>query len=172
MTELRKLRGPFLAIFMGGAIAGAFDITYAIVSSLLLADIPPATILQSVASGVLCADAYQRGAEAAGLGLALHFVMMTIIAAIYVLICRNAAVLQRQNPWLLGPMYGVAVYFVMNRVVIPLSAFPMKTPYINITFLSLAVHMFLIGLTIALVEARMRWQSEVQPRKRLQTEET
>ncbi|MBL8630583.1 MAG: hypothetical protein JNM81_13185 [Rhodospirillaceae bacterium] len=156
MTEETKPTSPLRAILIGGLIAGALDITYACVSSLLLADIPPATILQSVASGVLEADAYQGGTSAAALGLALHFAMMLLITAIYVYIVRSIAALRAQNPWLMGPMYGVAVYFVMNRVVIPLSAFPMKTPYINITFLSLAVHMFLIGLVMALAESRTR----------------
>ncbi len=150
------IRSPVRAVLIGGLIAGAFDISYACGSSLLLADIPPATILQSVASGVMGAEAYTGGAAAAALGLALHFMMMIIIAAIYVTVVRKVPKLAAQNPWLMGPMYGVAVYLVMNRVVIPLSAFPIKTPYIAITFLSLAVHMFLIGLTIALAEAKTR----------------
>ena len=60
----------------------------------------------------------------------------------------------RERPALVGPLYGVAVYFVMNRVVIPLSAVPMKVDYVPATFLSLAAHMFFIGLTIAYFAAR------------------
>jgi uncharacterized membrane protein YagU involved in acid resistance len=148
-------RGPATAILTGGLIAGAFDITYAVVSSLLLADIPPMTILQSVASGLLGRDAYTGGAATAALGLITHFVLMLIIAAIYVLIVRRVPTLKQQNPWLLGPLFGVGVYVVMTRIVVPLSAFPMKTEYMGITFLSLAAHMVLIGLVIALAQSRL-----------------
>ena len=141
------------AILVGGLIAGALDITYAIVSS-HFHGVDGVTILQSVASGIQGAAAYDGGTASATLGFILHFAMMLLIAAIFVWVRRLGPAIVRQNPFLTGPLYGVAVYFVMNRVVIPLSAFPMKVDYIPATFLSLAAHMFLIGLTIAYFAAR------------------
>ena len=138
---------------VGGLIAGALDITYAIVSS-RFHGVNAVTILQSVASGLQGQTAYEGGTTSAILGLILHFAMMLLIAAIYVWLRRIGPSIVRQSPFLTGPLYGVAVYFVMNRVVIPLSAFPMKVDYIPATFLSLAAHMFFIGLTIAYFAAR------------------
>ena len=141
------------AILVGGLIAGAMDITFAIVSS-RFHGVDATTILQSVASGVQGSAAYEGGSASAVLGFILHFAMMLLIAAIFVWVRRVGPSIVRQSPFLTGPLYGVAVYFVMNRVVIPLSAFPMKVDYIPATFLSLAAHMFFIGLPIAYFASR------------------
>lgn len=140
-------------ILVGGLIAGALDLTFAIVAS-SFHDVGATQVLQSVASGLLGKSAYEGGAGTAALGAVLHFVMMLIIAALFVGLRRMGPAIVRERPALVGPLYGVAVYFVMNRVVIPLSAFPMKTDYIPATFLSLAAHMFFIGWVIAWAGAR------------------
>ena len=146
-------KGPWRAILIGGLIAGALDITYACVAS-SFKGVDAMTIMQSVASGLIGARAYEGGTGTAALGLVLHFAMMLIIAAIFVLVRRHGPAIVRERPALVGPLYGVAVYFVMNRMVIPLSAFPMKVDYIPATFLSLAAHMFFIGWVIAWAAAR------------------
>jgi hypothetical protein len=146
-------KGPLRAILVGGLVAGALDITYACVAS-SFKGVDAMTIMQSVASGLIGARAYEGGAGTAALGLVLHFAMMLIIAAIFVFVRRTGPPIVRERPGLVGPLYGVAVYFVMNRVVIPLSAFPMKVDYIPATFLSLAAHMFFIGWVIAWAAAR------------------
>lgn len=150
---MSKSKGPLRAILVGGLIAGALDITYACVSS-SFKGVDAMTIMQSVAAGLVGARAYEGGTGTAALGLALHFAMMLIIAAIFVFVRRVGPPIVRERPALVGPLYGVAVYFVMNRVVIPLSAFPMKVDYIPATFLSLAAHMFFIGWVIAWAAAR------------------
>jgi uncharacterized membrane protein YagU involved in acid resistance len=144
---------PLRAILVGGLIAGALDITFACVAS-SFKGVDAMTILQSVASGLLGARAYEGGSGTAVLGLILHFAMMLIIAAIFVFMRRHGPQIVRERPALVGPLYGVAVYFVMNRVVIPLSAFPMKVDYIPASFLSLAAHMFFIGWVIAWAAAK------------------
>lgn len=141
------------AIGTGGLIAGALDISYATGFS-ALKGVAPMTILQSVASGLLGKAAYDGGVQTATLGFFLHFAMMLLIAAIFVGVRRAVPWVRRQNVLLLGPLFGVGVYFVMTRIVQPLSAFPMKSAYIPISFLSLAVHMFCIGLVIALAAQR------------------
>jgi hypothetical protein len=148
-----KKRGAGRAILVGGLIAGVLDIAYAIISS-AVRGVTPETLLQSVASGLLGQSAYEGGTATAALGAVLHFAMMFLIAAIFVGVRRHGPAIVRQNPYLVGPLFGVAIYFVMNRVVVPLSAVPMRQPYVPITFLSLAVHMFFIGLVIALAATR------------------
>ena len=145
--------GAMRAILVGGLIAGALDITFAIVAS-GFHGVSATTVLQSVASGLLGQRAYEGGAGTAALGALLHFAMMLVIAALFVGLRRTGPGIVRERYALVGPLYGVAVYFVMNRIVIPLSAFPMKTDYIPATFLSLAAHMFFIGWVIAWAAAR------------------
>ena len=56
---MRRL-SPFSAILIGGTIAGALDITYAIGFS-AMHGVPPMRILQSVASGLLGKPAFEGG---------------------------------------------------------------------------------------------------------------
>jgi hypothetical protein len=141
------------AILVGGAIAGAIDITYAIVFS-GFRGVPAARILQSVASGVLGAASYRGGAPAAALGLVLHFVIAFIWATIFYVASRRLDVLTR-HAVVSGILYGAFVYAAMNFIVLPLSAFPGRFTFVPVVVIGgLLVHMFGVGLPIALATRR------------------
>ncbi|HMJ05271.1 MAG TPA: hypothetical protein VK474_03355 [Chthoniobacterales bacterium] len=143
------------AILLGGTIAGALDITYAIGFS-AWRGVAPRRILQSVASGLLGAPAFDGGWPAAALGLVLHFCIALSAAAIFWAASRWLSILVRRAV-IAGILYGAAIYAVMNLVVVPLSAFPRKLAFPPIVFITgLLVHMFCIGLPIALAA---RWAS-------------
>jgi len=137
------------AIFVGGAIAGAFDITYAVVFS-GFHGVPAIRILQSVASGLLGSAAYKGGIPTAARGLAMHFGISFVAAAVFYIASRQLHFLTRQAV-LSGALFGAGVYAVMNLVVLPLSAFPGKPSFAPVVLATgLFVHMFLFGVPIAL----------------------
>jgi uncharacterized membrane protein YagU involved in acid resistance len=54
-----------------------------------------------------------------------------------------------------GLLYGIVVYFFMNLVVLPVSAFPHQVSFpISSLIIGLVVHMLCVGLPIALVVRR------------------
>ena len=137
------------AILIGGAIAGALDITYAIGFS-ALRGVPPIRILQSVASGLLGAPAFHGGWPTAALGLLLHFCIALLWATIFYFASRAIPFLTR-HPVISGLFYGFLIYALMNLVVLPLSAFPRKVTFpLLVLITGILVHMFCIGLPIAL----------------------
>lgn len=141
------------AILWGGLIAGAIDISYAVGFS-ATRGVPPTRILQSVASGLLGSPAYQGGAGTAALGLLLHFLLMLIIAAIFYLASTRLRFLV-ERPVLWGALYGFVVYWVMNLIVLPLSAFPSEVKFVPVVLItSLIVHAFGIGVPIALASRK------------------
>ena len=136
------------AILIGGLIAGTLDILYATGYSAWRGT-PPMTLLQFVASGLLGPASFEGGAATAALGLLLHYLMMLLIAAIFYALSRQLTFLVRQ-PLLWGPVYGFLVYWVMNLVVMEMSATPNKWRFIPLSFATgIVVHMFFIGLVIA-----------------------
>ena len=144
---MRRQSAAF-AIVAGGLVAGAIDITYALGFS-ALRGVAPTRILQSVASGLLGTPAYQGGAATAALGFVLHFILMMIIAAIFYFASTRLRFLIAR-PVLWRGLYGFAVYWVMNLVVLPLSAFPSQVKFVPIVVAtSLIVHAFGIGVPIA-----------------------
>lgn len=151
---------PLAAIATGGAIAGAFDIAYAMIYSYFRSGVAPTRILQSVASGLLGRAAYDGGAATAALGLALHFLMALAMAAAYVFAARRLPALIRR-PVLYGSLYGLFLYLFINLVVLPLSRFPSLAMPATITIVtSIIVHMFLVGVPIALAARRVHTRIE------------
>jgi uncharacterized membrane protein YagU involved in acid resistance len=133
----------------GWLIAATCDICYATGFSYLYRGTPPSRILQSVASGLLGADAYQGGATTAALGLGLHYINALIITCIFFAVASQAPALVRK-PLVVGVLYGIVVYAVMNYVVVPMSRIgPRPTPPTPTWVSGLLVHMFLIGVPIA-----------------------
>ncbi|MBB6092960.1 hypothetical protein HNQ60_001838 [Povalibacter uvarum] len=147
-SETRKNPALF-AIFAGGGIAGSLDITYAILISAFRGT-PPMRLLQSVATGLLGPGAYEGGASTAVLGFVLHFLIAFMMAAAFYLISRRFDFLVRR-PVVSGLIYGAILYPFMTQVVLPLSAYPHPFVFRPLFFaINLFVHMFLVGLPIAL----------------------
>jgi hypothetical protein len=151
-----ELANAWRPILWGGLIAGVLDITAAFIQA-GLRGATPVRVLHAVASGLLGRESYSGGLKTAALGLFCHFIIATGATAVYWLASRWLPWLTTQAV-LCGMLYGVAVYFFMNLVVLPLSAFPGKITFpLRALIPGLLIHIFCVGLPIALV---VRWQSK------------
>ncbi len=135
-----------------GLLAGALDIVAAILTNL---DVPARAVLQAVASGLLGESAWAGGWPTAWLGLGLHFAIMLVIVVIFVAAAAVIRALRRF--WILaGAAYGVAVWLVMDRVVVPLSASPIPGAVdLESALIAIGVHIVAVGLPIAWLTRRM-----------------
>jgi hypothetical protein len=114
---------------------------------------------QSIAAGWLGRSAYQGGLPAAALGVATHYVIAFGIVLTYFLASRAWTMLA-ERPWIWGPLYGIAVYFVMNRLVIPLSAIGGPQRFVLAPFVNgIVIHVLGVGLPAALFAAAARPRS-------------
>jgi len=136
------------AILYGTLVAGTLDITDASVVSLVKGS-TPARMLRSVASGLLGRASFDGGLATAALGLLLHFFIAFSVVSTYYVASRRLRVLAR-HPLICGPIYGLLVYLVMYRVVIPLSAIGV-TPRFALPWSinDLLIHALGIGLPTA-----------------------
>lgn len=151
--------GNFMkAILGGGLVAGACDFLYATVFYYLWRDLSPVRLWQSVASGLLGSDAFETGYAGAALGVFLHFLIACLMAAAFVLVASRLRFLLR-HALIIGPLYGVFLYYVMNGVVLPLSNVPSPPDMSNFPMVGtsalnftggLLIHAFGVGLPIAL----------------------
>lgn len=150
-TGKSSWRDLALTILLATVVAGTLDITDACLWWGITKGVPPERIFQSIASGLLGKAAFKGGAQTVALGLALHFAIMAVMVAVYVLASQRLRVLTRR-PVLMGLGYGAATYVVMNYVVLPLSQVGPRGPFVLPSFINgLAAHLFLVGLTIALI---------------------
>jgi hypothetical protein len=118
-----NVSGATRAILFGGAAAGVLDIGYAfVVYGPLSYGLTPVQVLQSVAAGWIGRDASRAGGlTTAALGLATHFMIAAIMAAVFVAAATRIKVLTAE-PIVAGLLYGLMLYVAMNHVVVPLSA--------------------------------------------------
>jgi uncharacterized membrane protein YagU involved in acid resistance len=139
--SLQTLLGPIL---LAGFIAGTIDIGAAALINAVSAKV----ILKAIASGVLGKASFQQGVQAEILGLFLQWGMSILIAAIYIITARRIDVLRRR--WVAaGLSYGVAIFFVMNYVVVPLSAIGHVPHFTAARFIENLLAMLLFGLIVA-----------------------
>jgi hypothetical protein len=136
---------PLRTVAIAGLIAGALDGTAAV----LVYGPTPLRLFQSVASGLLGSDSYQGGIATGILGLVLHFFIATSAAAVFLLASRRLPLLVRRAAPS-GVAYGIAVYFFMRLVVLPLSAATLRPLTLEAAAKGVAIHIVCIGLPIAL----------------------
>jgi hypothetical protein len=140
------------------AIAGATLITGVLdISSAFLLSYPkgvgPIRVLQGVAAGLIGRESATAGGLAtAGLGLAIHFFIAFVVATFFYVASRKLVFLTR-HPVISGLLYGVVVYGFMYWIVMPL-AYPVVHPSLSRDLTAVCVHMFLIGLPVALIVRR------------------
>jgi len=132
-------------ILIGGFAAGLFDHISAMLTF-------GWRVSQAVASGILGKSAFQPGAFAFAwtLGLACHFFIAFSAAAIYCVASRKLRFL-KDHWFVCGLFYGIAVFLVMNLIVLPLSAVPFPVGPFTVRGLrqGILAHMILIGLPIS-----------------------
>ena len=97
--------------------------------------VAPGRIFQGIAGGLMGREAaLAGGTPTVVLGMALHLFIASVVVITYWLASRKLPALVR-HPIAYGMLYGLAVYAVMNFIVIPLSALGsgLKVPTIAIT---------------------------------------
>lgn len=152
-------RSMLWALLVGGGIAGALDILFAIAFAGFRSGVSPGQVLQVVASGALGEAAFSGGLPVAALGLALHFLLSFAWAGVFLIAAMGAPGLARR-PLVAGIAFGIVVFLAMRCVVLPLSALPFRMGFEPFAAgMDLLSHMFLFGLPIALAARRAATQA-------------
>jgi hypothetical protein len=123
-------RGIGPAILKAGLLAGTLDILSAIIKYLIEGKKNPEVILKYIASAVLGKSAMKGGWDIAFLGLLLHYVIAFIFTILLFWLYPRLK-LVRFNPLLIGVLYGVFAWLVMNLLVLPNTKAPQAPGPIN-----------------------------------------
>ena len=123
----------------------------------LILKTPIISQLQFVASGAMGDAAFTGGLATALLGLVLDFIMITVMAGVFIFSVDRIPLLRR-NVILGSILYGFGVFIVMNFIVLPLSAAPaLPAPPLWLLIELVLQHNLLIGLPLGiLVQRNMR----------------
>jgi hypothetical protein len=131
-----------IPILVGGLVAGSLDLTSAFITY-------GWGVPRAIAAGLLGRQAFQGGSGTWVLGVFLHYSIAFSAAAVYCLASWKLDFL-KTHFLVCGIFYGIAVFLVMNLIVLPLSGLHAVGPYhLRQLIQGLLVHMFLIGVPIA-----------------------
>jgi len=140
---------PGRTIVYGGLAVGTLDILKPITFTLYRGG-SPIRMLQGIASGALGKSSFQGGYPTAALGLGFHFFIAFSVFTTYYLVSRKVELLRRYA-LILGPLYGIAVYFFMQFVVFPLSAIGSVPHPTNALVDGIVTHILCVGLPCGIV---------------------
>lgn len=150
---MSKTNSALKSILIAGLVAGLLDITAAIISFYLNQHQPPTRMFQFIASGVLGRPAFTGGIGTAALGLLFHFLIAYIFTIIFYFWFPRLRLLSK-NRFIIGLVYGVIVWTIMNFVVLPLSNAPATKFEAKGAVIGLLIIMFCVGLPISLFAYR------------------
>ena len=151
------------AILYAGALVGVLDITAACIQVYIASGMMPIRLLRGVAGGLLGRGSLNGGFATATLGLLMHFTMALIVATIFYALSRRVFSLPKNllGVVIVGLLYGAAVFAVNNFGTAPLLSW-VRSLYLHTPVLfkapmgwsQLVIHLFCVGLPIALVMRR------------------
>jgi hypothetical protein len=145
-------KGLLISIFQAGLIAGTLDAIAAINNYIINTNGGnPLKVFRFIASGIFGKEATEKDMVAmAFLGLQLHFLIAISFATFFFLIYPRIKILAK-NIIISGVLFGIFVWLVMNKIVVPLSNTP-KLPFdITQMFVGIAILVLAVGLPIALL---------------------
>ena len=145
---------PLKTILTAGLVAGILDGLDAVIYFGWFRKAGVGPLFQYIASGVLGAASFRQGWITIALGIFFQLFIATGAAAVYYAITRMFPTIL-SKPILFGTIFGLAVFFIMHYIVVPLSAVPGHSRTGFADYISLvASHIFFVGLPISIVTSR------------------
>jgi hypothetical protein len=148
MNDSAKKYRALLSILVGGAVAGAFDLTSAFY--FYGRGVPRVIAAGLLGRGVIA----NGGAGIYVLGILLHFFIAISAAAVFYFASRKLEFMTTH--WIVsGLFFGIGLNLVMTLIVLPLSALHASAPIARRDLIQgLLIHMLIIGLPIAFFARR------------------
>ena len=157
--DFTKSNSSTKTILWSGLVAGVLDAIAGVIVYFIFFGFNPIQVLQFIGAGVHGPGAIGGGFLMAVAGTFYHFVIAYAVAILYFYLFPKVKLL-RTNVALMGLIYGLVIWLVMNLVVLPKSNIP-KGPFdINLAIVGIIWHMVLVGLPIAIITAKYYLQGD------------
>jgi len=152
-TTLLKRPKAINYILTAWLVAGTMDITAASIQYYNKTGKTPLIVLRYIASAVFGKGAMAGGTKMEIAGLLFHYLVALIWTILFFILCSPLR-LYRMNKVIVGLLYGLFVWMVMNLAVVPIA---FSKPYqfdFNKASISCLILMFCIGLPISWIIGR------------------
>ncbi|GAA3980404.1 hypothetical protein [Mucilaginibacter dorajii] len=164
-TIIPDRKNAILTILWLGFVTGTLDAMAAIIWSYVInKKIVTGIIFKFIAYGAFGQAAMNGGNEMVVAGIIFHYVIAFAFTMAFYLLYGYFDKLLR-NKYLVGVMYGIIAWLVMNLIVLPLSKIGYHHVRIQTALTGLLILIICIGLPIALVADKKYWAAKLSPKK-------
>jgi hypothetical protein len=140
------------AIIMAGLVAGTLDLSCATIQTIIMGG-DPLRMLRYIASGILGPDAFDGGLKISMLGVVIHYCIAFSWTILFFLLYPSIKGLA-SHKLITGIVYGIIVWTVMNRIVVPLSRIPSRPFNLKNALIGLGILIIAIGIPLSFMAAR------------------
>jgi len=146
------------AIVITGFIAGTLDAVAAVINYYIKTGKNPIKIFNYIASAVFGQEkAYEDGTSMVFAGVLFHYLIAFLFTIVFFVIYPKLKLLSK-NLLLSGLCYGIIIWLVMNKLILPLTniAKPATPPVFNLgmTLTQIGILMLFVGLPISILTGR------------------
>lgn len=140
-------------IISTGLLVGTLDISAACIQYFIKTGKGPEGVLQFVASGFFGQKAFDGGSSMIAAGLLFHYIIAMLFTVFFFAIAPILFSLLK-NKLLVGILYGIFIWCVMNLIVVPLSSTP-KFPFKPVNAaIAAAILVVCIGIPLSFIAGR------------------
>ena len=137
------------AIIVSGFVVGTLDLSAAVIQTIIMGG-DPLKMLQYIASGIFGPDSFKGGIKYSLIGVFIHFcIAFGWTIAFFLLYPRIKGL--AEHKLLTGIVYGMIVWLVMNRIIVPLSRIPARPFNLVNAIVGLGILIIAIGIPLSLM---------------------
>jgi len=150
MATPKKKTDVLLIILWCGLLVGTLDILGAFADVYLSYDMGPTHLLKYIATSVFGAAAYSGGTEMVIYGLLMHYAIAYFFTALFIVLYPRLGG-KDQNNILIGVLYGLFIWLLMNLVVVPFTKIPHMHMHIPQTVINILILIVMIGVPLSII---------------------
>jgi hypothetical protein len=148
------MRHRYVSVLKAGILVGSFDILAAFLLVLIrTGKLQVFNILKFIASGIFGKDAAAGGLKMVVIGFILHYTIAFIFTGLFFWLYPKMN-LGSKNKWITGIVYGVLIWFLMNRIVLPLSNVVHRPFSLSNALINIGILIICIGIPLSLFARR------------------
>lgn len=137
-----------LNVCKAGIIVGTLDILAAFIQFYSKTQKSPIVVLNFIASGIFGKEAFTGGNKMAAFGLFFHYLIAFAFTLLFFALYPKLKKLIR-NKYVLGLIYGLFIWLVMQFLIVPLSRVPVTKFSIQGAIISISILIVCIGIPLS-----------------------
>lgn len=137
-------------ILLTGLLVGTLDGVAAILLYLIKGGNKVEIVFKFIASGVFGKAAFSGGAEMMLFGIVFHYIIATGWTLLFFLLYPKILP-SWKNKYLSGILYGIFVWLMMNKVVVPLSNTPSINQSLSGNIVGILIIIIAVGLPVSII---------------------